>query len=61
MTSAILINVVLFGSLGYRMGTRKRRPVLGAVLGVSLGLLGIIILLCMTTKPPAPGEGSWRR
>jgi hypothetical protein len=50
----------LFGSLGYRMGTRKRRPLLGTVLGLGLGLVGIIILLCVTTKPPVPGPGSWR-
>ena len=61
MTGAILIGMFLFGGLGYRMGTRKRRPVLGTVLGLGLGLVGIIILLCVPTKPPVPGPGSWRR
>ena len=61
MTGALLISMFLFGSLGYRMGTRKRRPLLGTVLGLCLGLVGIIILLCVHTKPPVPGPGSWRR
>jgi hypothetical protein len=61
MTGALLISMFLFGSLGYRMGSRKRRPLLGTVLGGGLGLVGIIILLCVTTKPPVPRPGSWRR
>jgi hypothetical protein len=59
MTSAIVSSVFVFGCLGYSFGTRKRRPVLGTVLGVCLGLAGVIILLCMTAKPAGPG--SWRR
>src|ERR1022692_4369175 len=55
MTGALLISMFLFGSLGYRMRSRKRRPILGTVLGLGLGLVGIIILLCVPTKPPVPG------
>jgi hypothetical protein len=37
----VLIVAAMFGLAGYRVGTRRGRPVLGAVLGFALGLIGL--------------------
>jgi len=52
---AALPFAVLFGFAGYRVGTGRGRPVLGAVLGFALGLigLGIFILIPRTAEAQA--------
>ena len=49
---AALPFAVMFGFAGYRVGTGRGRPVLGAVLGFALGLigLGIFILIPRTAE-----------
>jgi hypothetical protein len=42
---AALPFAVIFGIAGYRVGNRRGRRVLGAVLGGALGLLGLGIVL----------------
>lgn len=56
-----------FASWSVRIGVRKRRPVLGSVLGVLLGWIGVIVMLLVPARreelpsyqeqrylPPAP-------
>ena len=52
---AALPLAAMFGFAGYRVGTGRGRPVLGAVLGVALGLigLGIFLLIPRTAQAPA--------
>ena len=52
---AALPIAAMFGITGYRAGTRRGRPVLGAVLGFALGLigLGIFILIPRTAEAQA--------
>jgi hypothetical protein len=52
---AALPFVALFGLAGYRIGTGRGRPVLGAVLGFALGLigLGIFMLIPRTAEAQA--------
>ena len=52
---AALPFAVIFGVAGYRVGTRRGRRVLGAVLGGALGLigLGIFILIPRTAEAQA--------
>ena len=52
---AALPFAVLFGIVGYRVGTRRGRRVLGAVLGFALGLigLGIFMLIPRTAEAQA--------
>ena len=51
----VLIIAATFGLAGYRVGTGRGRPVLGAVLGFVLGLigLGICILIPRTAEAQA--------
>ena len=42
---AALPFAVMFGVAGYRIGTRRGRRVLGAVLGFALGLIGLGIFM----------------
>jgi outer membrane lipoprotein SlyB len=51
----VLIAAATFGFAGYRVGTGRGRPVLGAVLGFALGLigLGIFILIPRTAEAQA--------
>ena len=52
---AALPIAVMFGVAGYRVGTERGRPVLGAVLGFALGLigLGIFMLIPRTAEAQA--------
>ena len=52
---AALPFAVMFGFAGYRVGTGRGRPVLGAVLGFALGLigLGIFMLIPRTAEAQA--------
>ena len=52
---AALPIAAMFGFAGYRVGTGRGRPVLGAVLGLALGLigLGIFILIPRTAEAQA--------
>jgi hypothetical protein len=52
---AVLPVAAMFGIAGYRVGTRRGRAVLGAVLGFALGLigLGIFILIPRTAEAQA--------
>ena len=52
---AALPIAALFGFAGHRVGTGRGRPVLGAVLGFALGLigLGIFILIPRTAEAQA--------
>ena len=52
---AALPMAALFGLAGYRVGTGRGRPVLGAVLGFTLGLigLGIVIIIPRTAEAQA--------
>ena len=52
---AALPIAAIFGFAGYRIGTGRGRPVLGAVLGFALGLigLGIFILIPRTAEAQA--------
>ena len=52
---AALPFAVIFGIAGYRVGTRRGRRVLGAVLGGVLGLigLGIVMLIPRTAEAQA--------
>jgi len=42
---AALPFAAIFGIAGYRVGTRRGRPLLGAVLGFALGLIGLGIFM----------------
>ena len=50
---AALPFAVLFGFAGYRVGTGRGRPMLGAVLGFALGLIGLGIFLLIPRTPEA--------
>jgi outer membrane lipoprotein SlyB len=52
---AALPIAAMFGFAGYRVGTGRGRPVLGAVLGLALGLigLGIVMLIPRTAQAQA--------
>ena len=54
-TIAVLLFAAIFGFAGYRIGTGRGRPVLGAVLGFALGLigLGIVIIIPRTAEAQA--------
>ena len=51
---AALPIAAMFGIAGYRVGTGRGRPVLGAVLGFALGLIGLGIF----HAHPAHGRGA---
>ena len=47
----VLVLGLIAGAAGYLIGDYKRRPVLGAVLGFFLGLIGIaMIAICPARK-----------
>jgi hypothetical protein len=48
-----LIYSALLGFAGYRIGVGRGRPVLGAVLGFALGLIGLLIFICIPRTPEA--------
>jgi outer membrane lipoprotein SlyB len=53
---AALPIAALFGVAGYRVGTRRGRRVLGAVLGVALGLLGLGIVMLIPRTAQAQAQ-----
>jgi len=54
---AALLFAAIFGFAGYRIGTGRGRPVLGAVLGFALGLIGLGIFIII----PRTAEAQARR
>jgi hypothetical protein len=46
----ILVSVVIFGTAAGFVGSRKGRTSLGIGLGIVLGLIGLIIILCIPAK-----------
>jgi hypothetical protein len=50
---AALPLAAMFGFAGYRAGTGRGRPVLGAVLGFALGLIGLGIFILIPRTPQA--------
>jgi outer membrane lipoprotein SlyB len=54
---AALPFAAIFGIAGYRVGTGRGRPVLGAVLGAVLGLIGLGIFMLI----PRTAEAQARR
>ena len=50
---AALPFAVMFGFAGYRVGSGRGRPVLGAVLGFTLGLIGLGIVIIIPRTPEA--------
>jgi len=54
---AALPFAIMFGFAGYRVGTGRGRPVLGAVLGAVLGLIGLGIFMLI----PRTSEAQARR
>jgi hypothetical protein len=54
---AALPFAIMFGFAGYRVGTGRGRPVLGAVLGAVLGLIGLGIFMLI----PRTAEAQARR
>lgn len=57
---AFLIPVVIYqvvcAFIGYRMGVARQSPVLGAMLGYFLGVIGLLILLFVKRRPTTPGR-----
>jgi hypothetical protein len=53
---AALPVAALFGIAGYRVGTRRGRRVLGAVLGFALGLLGLGIFMLIPRTAQAQAQ-----
>jgi outer membrane lipoprotein SlyB len=60
---AALPVAAIFGFAGYRVGTGRGRPVLGAVLGFALGLigLGIFMLIPRTAEAQARHDRAERQ
>ena len=60
---AALPIAAMFGFAGYRVGTGRGRPVLGAVLGFALGLigLGIFMLIPRTAEAQARHDRAERQ
>jgi outer membrane lipoprotein SlyB len=60
---AALPFAAMFGIAGYRVGTGRGRPVLGAVLGFALGLigLGIFMLIPRTAEAQARHDRAERQ
>ncbi len=54
----VLVLGLIAGAAGYLIGDYKRRPVLGAVLGFFLGLIGIAVIAIVparkTERIPTP-------
>ncbi len=46
----VLVLGLIAGAAGYLIGDYKRRPVLGAVLGFFLGLIGIAIIAIIPAR-----------
>ncbi len=49
-----LIIWLLCGIIGYMIGEKKNRPVLGLALGFLLGVIGVIIMLVVPAEPKTP-------
>jgi hypothetical protein len=47
----VLFIWLLCGIIGYLIGDKKNRPVLGLALGFLLGIFGIIIMLMVPAEP----------
>jgi len=53
---AALPFAAMFGIAGYRVGTRRGRPGLGAVLGFALGLIGLGIFMLIPRTAEAQAQ-----
>jgi hypothetical protein len=53
---AVLPIAAMFGFAGYRVGTGRGRPVLGAVLGFALGLIGLGIFMLIPRTAEAQAQ-----
>ena len=49
----VLVMASIISFAGYKIGTGRGRPVLGAVLGFLLGLIGLLILVVIPRTPEA--------
>ena len=49
-----LIIWLLCGIIGYMIGEKKNRPVLGLTLGFLLGIIGVIIILVVPAEQKTP-------
>lgn len=52
LAGAMVVAFVVSAFLGYRIGRRRDRPVLGVVLGGLLTVVGLLALALMPTKEP---------
>lgn len=50
----VLVLGLIAGAAGYLIGDYKRRPVLGAVLGFFLGLIGIAVIAIIPMRKSSP-------
>ena len=58
---AVLPFAAMFGFVGYRVGTGRGRPVLGAVLGFALGLIGLGIFMLIPRTAEAQARHDCQR
>jgi hypothetical protein len=58
---AALPIAAMFGFAGYRVGTGRGRPALGAVLGFALGLIGLGIFMLIPRTPEAQARHDGQR
>jgi hypothetical protein len=56
-----LISALVFALIGYRLGVWKGRPSLGGLLGMFLGLIGVVIILCVPKTHEARIKKETRR
>jgi hypothetical protein len=57
--AVVLLIWVACGVAGWKIGDMKGRPALGAVLGVLLGLIGLLIIACIPSKHAAVATTPW--
>jgi hypothetical protein len=48
----VFIIWLLCGIIGYMIGDKKNRPILGLSLGFLLGIIGVIIMMVIEPKTP---------
>jgi Protein of unknown function (DUF2510) len=54
MGALIVLCWIGSGALGFALGKSKGRETEGVILGLLLGIIGVIIIACMSPKHPAP-------